>query len=162
MEVEDLLHNLLIDNLPHDKFSEVWEEEIGHFEDEVCVEIRYVKLPKLGKSTIHVFRGGLVALESSRGKWSAFETLERVQEREYLEEWARYCRGGWTMKIPQDEGIYATKTLEGTRSRDRTLRRFESRLKDITCCGGFCSYGQVSAWQGWWFEYPTPRLKGAL
>lgn len=159
MDIESTLHKLLFENLSHDKFSQTWEDEIGRLEDEVCAETLCIKLPKYGKSTIYRFKGGLVALESSKGKWSAFETLERVEEREYYEEWARFVRGGWTYTLPQEAGVYPVKDREGNRSRDRTLIRLNGRLCDVTCCGGMVQYGQVTNWMGLWYTMPYPKLR---
>ena len=162
MDVDDILHNLLIDSLPRDKFSEAWGKEIGHLKDEVLLETRKEKLPEFGRATIHVFVGGLVAVESSKGKWSAFETLERVKEREYVTAWAEFIRGGWSPSIPQEAGVYPVKDLEGNRRRDRTLIRVNGRLADVTCCGGMVQYGKVSNWQGLWYTLPFPKLRCEL
>lgn len=162
MDQESTLHRLLFGALSHEKFEEMWADEIGNLEDEVCVATHSWKLPKHGKSTVYVFRGGLCALENSKGKWSAYETLARVEEREYFNEWAAFIRGGWSYSLPQVAGTYPTKTREGDRAKDRTLIRHEGKLLDTTCCGGMVKYGEVTNWRGLWYTLPFPALRGAL
>lgn len=162
LEIEETLHKQLFSGLSDEKFIAAWEDEIGPVGDEVCVASHQWKLPKYGRSTVYVFKSRMVAVCNARGKWAAFATKAWTDEREYFARWAQYCRGSWTLKVPQQEGVYPTKTLEGTRGKDRTLKRVEGRLKDITCCGGFVPYAEVTSWRAYWFEYPTPPLNGAL
>lgn len=161
-EQDSVLCNLLIDRQSLEKFEQSWLDEVSDPADEVCIGVRQWKLPKLGKCTVYLLRGGLACVEDSRGRWSAYESESRVAEREYYAAWARFCRGTWTSKTPQIEGTFPTRTLEGDRGRDRTLKRIDGRLRDVTVGAGFTGYGMVSEWRGDWFEFPYPPLRGAV
>lgn len=161
LEQEDVLHRLLIANLSLDKFEQAWAEDISDPSDEICVDVRSWKLPKRGHSTIYLLASGLAAAEDSRGRWSAYATKAWCDERDYFAKWAAFVRGTWVTRVPQQEGTYPTKTLEGARGKDRILIRRDGRLLDVTCCSGRVEYGRVSNWRGFWFSDPYPPLKGA-
>jgi hypothetical protein len=162
LEQDELLYRLLFGPLPLDKFCKQWIEDVSEPGDEVCLAVRHFKLPKYGRSTLYVFASQLVALEDEKGRWSAFETAARVEERSYYAAWGEFCRGTWIGRIPQEEGTYPTRDREGARGKDRTLRRIEGRLRDVTCCSGMVAYGQVSNWRGEWWSSAYPPLKGAV
>lgn len=162
MDQEDALHRLLLSNLSLEKFEQSWLEDVSNPEDEVCVATHYWKLPKRGKSTVFLLASGLTVVCDQKEKWSAYESAARCAEREYFASWARFCRGTWTARVPQSEGVFPTRTLEGHRGRDRTLRRCEGRLMDVTVGGGFVGYGMISEWRGEWFSDAYPPLKGAI
>lgn len=162
LEQEEVLFKLLLSSLPADKFLSAWEDEIGRPEDEVCVATHFWKLPKHGRCTVFVFASRMVAVESSKGKWSAFATKDWVEEREYLAKWASFVRGTWVDRVPQSEGCYPTRDLEGFRGRDRVLKKVSGRLLDITCCSGMVEWGRISSWRGQWWSEPMPPLRGAV
>lgn len=158
---EETLHRLLFGSLSPDEFIKTWADEISDPEQELCIASYSWKLPKYGRSQVYVFASRMAAVENSRGKWSAFATKAYCEEKDYFAAWARFCRGTWTHKTPQIEGVFPTRDLEGARGRDRTLVRKNGRLVDVTVGGGFVGYGQVSEWRGDWFEFPYPPLRGA-
>lgn len=157
LELDDLLHRELFAGLTHEEFTAKWEDEVGDPVQEMCTKSFELKIPKRGKCTIHVLRGGLVALEDGKKKWSAYETLERVSEREYLAAWADFARGYWTSAVPTEEGTYPTRDLEGRRATDRVLRKHQGRLIDVT--RGFVSCGKATEWRGQWWSAKFPKLK---
>ena len=161
LEQEDLMGNLLFEGLPRDEFVARWRDEIGEPSDEVCLGTKTFKLPKQGKCVAYLFVGGLVALSTKQG-WSAYETTERVEDRQYYAAWAAFCRGVWVDRVPTEEGVYPVRDLEGCRGRDRTLKRVDGKLKDITANGGFVGSDKVTQWRGDWFSSPYPRLRGAI
>lgn len=162
-DVDELLYRQLFDeSVPADQFLSAWEEDIGDPSQELCVRQFVYKAPKVGKTTVFVFFGGLVATEDKRGRWQAWETRERVEDRDYYRAWNEYCRAGWTAKTPTIEGTFATRTLEGWRGKDRVFRKVEGRLKDVTDGGGFVGYGKVTEWRGEFWAMPTPKLRGAI
>ena len=162
MDFDEVLHKLLFSGLSDEKFLEAWTDEIGRPEDEVCVDTYSAKLPKYGKSVVYVFRSRMVAVCNSKQKWAAYATKAWCDEREYFARWADYCRGTWVDKIPQAEGCYATRDLQGWRGKDRILRRVEGKLLDTTCCSGMVEYGRVSSWRGQWWSEALPPLPGAV
>ena len=159
---EETLHKLLLSSIPADKFLAAWEDEIGDPAAEVCVAQYTWKLPKHGRSTVYVFASNMVAVESAKGKWSAYATKIWSDDREYAAAWASFIRGTWVDRVPQLEGIFPTRTLDGFRGRDRTLKRIEGRLLDTTVGGGFVGYGRVSEWRGQWWSLAYPPLRGAI
>jgi len=162
MDTENLMHKLLFGGLAQKEFEAKFVADVGELADETCVRVLCVDLPKRGLSEIYVLRGGLCVVADAAGNWHLFKTLARVEEEKYLSDWADFVRGTWVRKIPQLDGTYPTRDLEGYRAKDRILKRVNGRLLDVTCCAGLAPYGQVSHWRGDWWDRPYPRLKGAM
>ena len=159
---DEHLHNLIFGSMPQAEFMEYFEENIGHFADEVVVEAFsgvLNPLPKMGKCNITVYRGGLVTLVTSKGRWSCYETRARAEEREHISKWSEYMRGNWVKEIPIIPGIYAVRNLE-QRLFFHELREVSGRLVDIS--GGFVPAGKVSTWCGSWWSLPLPPYPGAV
>lgn len=162
-DVDELLYRELFDApLPADEFLSAWDDDIGDPASEVRIQEFVAKRPKLGNVTVYVFQGGLVATEDKRGLWQAYESRARVEERQYFHDWGAFIRGGWTLKVPTEDGVYPCRSLEGWRGPDRTLKRVNGRLIDTTPGGGMVPPGKVSNWVAYWWTHKFPNLKGAL
>ena len=161
-ETDDLLHKLLFGGLPLDRFEAKYIDDVGEPSDEVCAEVRTAKLPKQGLCTLFVLVGGLTVVENARSQWSLYESRERVEEREYYSRWQSFIRAGWSSALPKDEGTYPVRDCLGVRGHDRTLKRVNGRLVDVTRDGGFVGGGKVTEWRGDFWREPYPPLRGAI
>lgn len=162
MNTEDLLAKLVLGSLPLEKFEVAFEEDVGFAADEVCQQVLVTDLPKKGRCHLYRLRGGLTVVEDAKGRWSCYESRERVEEREFYSAWNSFVRGTWVKRTPSVPGIYPTRDLEGRRGRDRELRLVHGKLRDTTLGGGFQNPTQVSSWQGFWWSSCYPALRGAL
>lgn len=162
LNLEDLLARQIVTSLPLDKFEVAYSDDVGDPSDEICQQVFIASLPRKGSCTFFVMRGGITVVEDAKGRWSAFESRERVEDREYYSRWSSFIRGTWVRRTPAVAGIYPTRDLEGRRSRDRELRLVNGKLRDVTAGGGFQSPAQVSSWRGDWWSAPFPPLRGAL
>lgn len=164
MTPEDLLHKLCkgFGGLPADRFESRFTEDVGELEDETCVGVLHQRLPKLGNCSLFLLKGGLCVLEDGKGLWSLYETRERSEEKEYYARWNEFVRGCWRSEVPQIEGTFPVRDREGRRGHDRTLKRVQGRLVDVTRKGGFVGHGKISEFLGDWWSSPYPPLRGAL
>lgn len=159
---DDYLAKLVFGGLPLERFEKKFEDEIGELNLETCTETHTVSLPRYGKSLVRALRGGLTVVCDQREHWHVYKNRARVEHEEFLSSWQAFMRAGWTSHIPQEEGVYPVRDREMRRGHDRTLKRVQGRLVDITRAGGYVSYGKVSEFRGDWWGLPYPRLPGAL
>jgi hypothetical protein len=134
-----------------------YNEEVGELNKEEVVETFSWVLAGYGKSEVSVFRGGLVKLVAANGKHSLFETEARCEERDRLNAWAGFARGAWVKKVPEEEGYYPVRSLDG-RLGWRELRRVGGRLLDMTC---YVPAGKTTTWAGDWWTDKVPTFPGA-
>lgn len=160
IDPDEYLAKLVFGGLPFERFQQKFQDEIGDLDLETCVSTHDVTLPRFGRSTLHVLRGGLVVVSDSKEHWHVYKDLPRVEHEEFLNSWQAFMRAGWTMKPPDDEGVYPTKDLEHRRGIDRTLKRVQGRLVDVT--RGFVGSGKVTEYRGWWWAAKYPRLPNSL
>ncbi len=157
-ELERLRFKLVFGGVLPEDFLLKYEDEIGHYEDEI-VEAEYaVTLPRHGLSTLQVLRGGLVIQTAVNGKMSLFETKERVEEREHLRKWAEFARGYWTSKVPTAAGYYPVRAKDGKLSWHE-IRYAHGRLVDVN--SGHVPGGRVTTWTGDWWSLCLPSLPGS-
>ncbi len=159
---DEHLHNLIFGSMPQAEFMEYFEENVGRFADEVVVEAFsgvLNPLPKMGKCNITVYRGGLVTLVTSKGRWSLYRTRESAEYIEHIASWAEFARGNWTSQVPTEPGLYPVRSREH-RLGWHELREVGERLVDIS--GGFVPSGKVTTWAAEWWSVKTPRLPGAV
>jgi hypothetical protein len=157
---DEYLAKLVFGGLTHERFETKFEDEIGDLDLETCVETHDVTLPRFGKSLVRVLRGGLAIVSDSKEHWHVYKVRARVEHEEFLSSWQAFMRAGWTMDPPEDEGVYPTKDLEHRRGIDRTLKRVQGRLVDIT--RGFVGGGKTTEWRGYFWAAKYPRLPNSL
>jgi hypothetical protein len=140
-------------------FARKVKEDVCELEELVCIRTYNVDLDSHGRSQVHVMHNGLVVLCSQAGRFSLYETRERVEKRENDNLWADFLRGVWTDKVPQDVGQFFCRDLETGRRSVRELIRRNGRLQDVS--GGFVGHGKVTEYRGQWFVPRIPPLKGS-
>lgn len=157
---DEYLAKLVFGGLSYERFQQKFEDEIGELNLETCTETHHVTLPRFGKTTVHSLRGGLNVVCDEKEHWHVYKNLARVEHEEFLSSWQAFMRAGWTLKPPEDEGVYPTKDLEHRRGIDRTLKRVQGRLVDVT--RGFVGSGRTTEWRGYWWAAKYPRLPNSL
>ncbi len=162
IDTEQLLARQLVNWLPCEKFEQAYFDDVGDPAEEVCVRLFRGTLHKRGVCSFYLLRGGITVVEDARDRWAAFESEDRLFEREYYAAWSEFARGCWVGRTPTEPGVYPTRDLEGRRGRDRHLTLVQGKLRDVTPSGGFTGSNKVSEWRASWWSLPFPRLRGAL
>lgn len=144
-------------------FAVMYEAEIGDPEEiQIFAEFE-TDATVTGRCVGFVLTNGLcVVTWNDTDRWSLYETRERVEAREYDEEWLEYykTKGHWTRKIPEKAGVYATRNLDGIDCADRV---FETQIigdkfvvRDTT---GFCPAHKRTEWAAFFWSLPRPKLR---
>lgn len=155
-DIDALLFRPVIEDLGPKKFAEEFEDNVQFLHEAVCVRYVYAAIPNKGRCEIFVMHNGIVVVCSERNRWSAYECEARVEAAQFHTSWMAFTRGAWTLRVPQEEGMYFVKDRELGRRSVRELVRVNGRLKDIS--GGFVAPGKVTTWQGFWWDTPIPAL----
>lgn len=117
------------------------------------------------ESTVWVMPNGIAICKEGRA-WSAWETLDRVARNNQHGRWASFARGGWTLQVPLEAGVYPVVAREAAlppnlsleATVDFTFRRLaliEGVVCDVT---HYRPTARRSEWRGYWWSEPLPEL----